>query len=363
MDNVRLSVSDFIALTNQTLEYAYPSVAIEGEIAEYKVSQGKWVFFKLKDDESAIECFMSLWQVRVPIEDGMKVIIQGAPKLTKWGRFSITVRAIRPSGEGAIKKSFELLKAKLDAEGLFAPERKRTLPVMPQRVAVISSTEAAGYADFIKIINDRWGGLQLDVAHVQVQGESAPDQIIKALRYFNERDELPEVIVVIRGGGSADDLAAFNDEQLVRAIAGSRVPTLVGIGHEVDETLVDYAADVRAATPSNAAQLLVPDRREILRSVRLQVGSLLPTMQRAIEHTKNSLREQLLGALRTFEQRLDTSVQLLATRRQVLAQLNPDIVLARGYALVRGQLQPGKTIEVETATVILEAEVKNVRKK
>jgi exodeoxyribonuclease VII large subunit len=363
MENVRLSVSDFVALTNQTLEYAYPSVAIEGEVAEYKLSQGKWVFFKLKDDEASIDCFMPAWQVRVPIEEGMRVIVQGSPKLTKWGRFSVTVKAIRPSGEGSIRKSFELLKAKLEAEGLFAPERKRTLPTAPEHVAVISSTEAAGYADFMKIVNDRWGGLKLEVAHVQVQGETAPDQIIKALNYFNERETLPEVIVIIRGGGSADDLAAFNDEQLVRAIASSRAPTLVGVGHEVDVTLADYAADVRAATPSNAAQLLVPDKEEVLRGVRNQVTGLLPVMQRAIEQTQREISERLSGALQMMGRQIETVSQLLTARQQVLAQLNPETVLARGYALVRGEQSPGSMIEIETAKVIVRAEVKDVRKK
>lgn len=145
---------------------------------------------------------------------------------------------------------------------MFAPERKRSLPEIPAHIAVISSTQAAGYADFVKILNERWGGLKVDVAHVQVQGTVAPDQIIRAINYFGEEEVLPEVLVIIRGGGSADDLAAFNDEPLVRAIAGSRIPTIVGVGHEVDVTLADMVADVRAATPSNAAQIVVPDKRE-----------------------------------------------------------------------------------------------------
>ncbi|HET8883963.1 MAG TPA: exodeoxyribonuclease VII large subunit, partial [Candidatus Saccharimonadales bacterium] len=175
----QLSVSDFIALTNQTLEYAYPSIEVEGEVASFKVNQGKYVFFDIKDAGGSVGCFMTVWQLRVPIEDGMKVVVTATPKLTQWGKFSLTVRAIRPSGEGSLKKSFELLRAKLDKEGLFAAERKRVLPGLPQHIAVISSAQAAGYADFIKIIGDRWGGLQIDVASVQVQGASAPDQMIQ----------------------------------------------------------------------------------------------------------------------------------------------------------------------------------------
>src|SRR5690606_10186463 len=129
-----------------------------------------------KDDTGSVGCFMTVWQLRQPIEDGMKVIVSATPKLTTKGRFSLTVRSIRPSGKGDIKRSFDLLKEKLASEGLFNLERKRLLPETPQHIAVISSTQAAGYADFIKIINDRWGGLKIDVAHVLVQGKDAPDQ-------------------------------------------------------------------------------------------------------------------------------------------------------------------------------------------
>lgn len=362
MENL-LSVSDFVALTNQTLEFAYPSVVIEGEVAEFRTSQGKWIFFKLKDDESAIECFLPAWQLRTPVEDGMKVVVVAAPKLTKWGKFSLTVRSIKPSGEGAIKKSFDLLKSKLDKEGLFAKERKRLLPTLPARVAVISSTEAAGYADFIKIINDRWGGLEVEVAHVQVQGETAPDQIVRAVEYFNQQELTPDVIVIIRGGGSADDLSVFNDEKLVRAIASSRVPTLVGVGHEVDETLADLAADVRAATPSNAAQILVPDKREVIQSVRSQVKSAGYVVVQSIEQFSRQNKERLEDAHRRVNEKLNDAFERLSVMRLAIAQLDPSAVLRRGYALVRGDNKIGSIIEVETAEQIIQAEVKNVNKK
>lgn len=363
MENALLSVSDFIALTNQTLEYAYPIVAIEGEVSEFKVNQGKWVFFKIKDAESAIDCFMPLFQLRVPIENGMKVIIQGSPRLTKWGKFSVTVRAVKPSGEGAIKKSFDLLKEKLEKEGLFAPERKRMLPRVPKHIGVISSTEAAGYADFIKIVNDRWGGLEIDVAHVQVQGDAAPDQIVGAFNYFNQLEKLPEVLVLIRGGGSADDLAVFNDEKLVRAVAASRIPVLVGVGHEVDTTLADFAADVRAATPSNAAQIVVPDRREIIRQVQQQAESVRRSFVYEIDQYSARTKEQLESAFRRIQEKLDDAFDRLATLRVVVAQLNPQNVLEKGYALMRGSAKVGEKIEIELAQKIIEAEVKDVRQK
>jgi exodeoxyribonuclease VII large subunit len=362
-NNLQLTVSDFIALTNQTLEYAYPSIEVEGEVASFKVNQGKYVFFDIKDAGGSVNCFMTVWQLRVPIEDGMKVIVTATPKLTQWGKFSLTVRAVRPSGEGSLKKSFELLRAKLDKEGLFATDRKRPLPGLPQHVAVISSVQAAGYADFIKILEDRWGGLQIDVASVQVQGASAPDQMIQALKYFNSQEILPEVIVIIRGGGSADDLSAFNDELLVREIATSRVPTLVGVGHEVDVSLADMVADVRASTPSNAAQILVPDRSEVIRAVRRQVQSLLPRAEQAIDGRISSIHSQLAGAVQLIEQRHQRAAERAENLVRVLAELDPRKVLARGYALVRGDIVPGSIIEIEKSDIVIKAEVQHVSKK
>lgn len=362
-NKLRFSVSDFIATVNQTLEYAYPSIEVEGEVASFKVNQNKFIFFDLKDSGGNVGCFMTVWQLRIPIEDGMKVIVTATPKLTPWGKFSLTVQSIRPSGEGSLKKSFELLKAKLDKEGLFAPERKRSLPYLPGSIAVIASTQSAGYADFTKIINDRWGGLEIDVAHVQVQGADAPDQMIRALRYFNEREVLPEVIVLIRGGGSADDLSSFNDEQLVREIAASRVPTLVGVGHEIDVSLADMVADVRAATPSNAAQILVPNREDIIRNVRQRVASLLPRTEQAIEQKRSEIKRGLTQSIAAIDGRYEHQAERLAGLRRILAEYDPGRVLARGYALVRGDIAAGKVIEIEKSDILITAEVQYVSEK
>jgi exodeoxyribonuclease VII large subunit len=363
MENVLLSVSDFVSLTNQTLEYAYPSVSVEGEISEYKLIQGKWVSFKLKDDQAVVNCFMGASQLRMPIEDGMRVIVVAAPRLNQKGYFNLNIRAVKAVGEGSIKKGFELLKAKLEKEGLFAEERKRRLPSVPAHVGVITSTESAAYADFVKIINERWGGLRVDVAHTQVQGEPAPDQIIRAIRYFNSLEELPEVLVIIRGGGSAEDLSTFNDEPLARAIAESRIPTLVGVGHEVDHSLADMVADVRAATPTNAAQILVPDQREIVRTVQQQVANIGHTVSRAIDQYSEQTRELLSVIFRRIEEKLDDTFERLGTMRVAVAQLNPENVLKRGYALVRGEQKIGSTLEIETFTNVLTTEVKHVRSK
>lgn len=366
MENTKtpiLAVSDFIALTNQTLEYAYASIAIEGEVAGFKVNQGKYVFFDLKDNTGSVGCFMTVWQLRQPIEDGMQVVVVAAPKLTNWGKFSLTVQAIRPSGEGNIKRSFDLLKEKLEKEGLFSPERKRTLPELPKHIAIISSTAAAGYADFIKILGDRWGGLAVDVAHVQVQGKDAPDQIIRALRYFNTQEVLPELIAIIRGGGSADDLSAFNDELLVREIAASRIPTVVGVGHETDISLADLAADVRAATPSNAAQLIVPDKYERINRIEHRIRTVSAQLMQEVNRERSRLDASLLSMLESMQRRQQYAREKLESRRQLLGELDPNRVLRRGYAIVRGELALGQSIEIETDTIVATTEVTHVRSK
>ena len=361
--SLRVSVGEFIALTNQTLEFAYPSIEIEGEIASFKVNQGKFVFFDLKDSEGSVGCFMMVFSLRIPIEDGMRVIVRANPKLTKWGKFSLTVQAIRPSGEGSLKKSFELLKAKLAAEGLFAPERKRLLPAMPKKIAVISSVQSAGYADFVKILSERWGVIDGDVATVQVQGEVAPDQMIRALNYFNEQEELAEVIVLIRGGGSADDLSAFNDELLVRAVASSRIPVITGIGHETDESLCDLAADVAAATPSNTAQLLVPDKADIAHRVRQSLRQIVQKTEGKVTSHQAESQRALHRALEKIEQRFEHQNSRYQQRVELLQAFDPRSVLERGYAMVRGDIAQGSTIEIETRKQVIHAEVQDVRQK
>lgn len=357
------SVSDLIAATNQTLEFAYPLIEVEGEVASFKVNQGKYVFFDLKDAAGSLGCFMSVWQLRQPVQDGMKVVVACSPKLTNWGKFSLTVKAIRPVGEGSIKKSFDLLREKLAHEGLFSEERKRSLPAVPQRIAVISSTQAAGYADFVRILGERWDGLKVEVAHVQVQGQGAPDQIVRALRYFNSQKILPDLIAIVRGGGSLDDLSCFNDELLVREIASSRTPTIVGVGHEVDVTLADLASDVRAATPSHAATLITPDRQEIVTGVRSRLAQAVESFERMID----GHREGTLGSLRYCLERMEAEVALrldwLSLRRGVIGELDPERVLRRGYAIVCGELIPGKMIDIELSKLKLTAEVQHVSQK
>ena len=356
------SVSDFQAVCNQIMETAFSGVVVEGEVASFKVNQGKYVFFDLKDEQSSVGCFMMSFALRFPLEDGMRVRVRALPKLTNWGKFSLTVQAVVPVGEGSIKKSLEMLKKKLTAEGLFDPAKKRPLPDKITKIGVISSTQAAGYADFCKILNERWGGLTVLTAHTQVQGMTAADQIIRALKYFNEHGEV-DVIALIRGGGSADDLAVFNDEALVRAVAASKIPVITGIGHEVDESLCDLAADVVASTPSNAAQMLTRDRREVIASIRADVNRINNLLNTKIDEITEVNRQEIARVGREIMHKIELLQNDVLGQRKILEQLNPEQVLERGYALIRGDVVEGNEIEIMTAKNEIEAKVTKIKER
>ncbi|MBQ2638552.1 exodeoxyribonuclease VII large subunit [Candidatus Saccharibacteria bacterium] len=358
----KFTVSEFIAYCNQTLEYSYSGCVIEGEVTSLKTSQGKWVFFDLKDEESSVNCFIPVWNLRVELSEGMKVLVKGTPKVTAWGKFSLTVQAIQPVGEGNIKKSFEALKKKLEKEGIFDAAKKRPLPRELSRIGVISSTQAAGYADFIKIINERWGGLEIFVCHTQVQGLAAPDQIIRALEYLNERSEV-EVIAIIRGGGSADDLACFNDEKLVRKISSSKIPVITGIGHEVDESLSDLAADVVASTPSNAAQMLTRDKKAEISNLHDNILRIKTQIISRIELTQNDIKLKTVGISAKILSNIESSIYKVDNLKRVLKSLNPENVLKNGYAIITGKIKIGEEIGIETEELKIKAKISEVKEK
>lgn len=332
---IELSVSEFVALMNQTLEYAFNGVVITGELANLRVSRNKWVYFDLKDESSTVKFFGTVYQLPGPLEDGMLLKVRGTPKLHNLYGFSVNVASIQPTGEGSIKKAAELLLAKLQAEGLFDEARKRLLPYPPVRIGLITSRQSAAYADFMKIIDARWQGVEIEVIDVLVQGEAAPQQIVMALEHFNAMAAPPEVLVLIRGGGSAEDLAAFSTEPVTRAVAASRVVTLVAIGHEVDLSLAELAADKRASTPSNAAELLVPDRQHVINNLKLAFTQLEHSGKRQLENARNILGQHSELLDRSFSDRLQQLKTGLAGSRQLLEAYNPDAILKRGYAIVR----------------------------
>ncbi len=366
------SVSQFVFAVSAYLEQGLVSVAVQGEVTGFRVNQDRLVFFELKDANSRVVCFMMKWDLHMPLEDGMEVKVVGTPKLfQKSGGFHLRVMEVELVGAGALQRAFAILKAKLEKEGLFAPERKRLLPRFPSHIGVVTSQDAAACTDVLRVLNNRWRGLHITVAHVGVQGASAVPEIVGAIRWFNsfsirgdrisvnlQRYDLcnrqPDVLIVTRGGGSLEDLQAFNSEEVVRAIFSSSIPVVVGVGHERDVTLADFVADVRAATPSNAAELVVPDRTEVAWQIDAMARSMEGTLRRildgrrhhmamALERVHNAVRctveaprELILRfaeSFQNFRNTLATLHERVTRYTQLLHALSPQATLQRGYAI------------------------------
>lgn len=349
-----LQVSEFVEAVNIILKesFAPDPVAVEGEVSGYRVSQGQWVSFDLKDATSLVNVFIPVWNLRVPIEDGIRVRVFGVPRVyPKYGKFSLSADRIELAGEGALKKALALLRLRLEKEGMFDPSRKRPLPRFPERIALVASRESAAYGDFIRILGERWGGISIDVYHVLVQGERAPQEIVAAIQSAQSGEY--DALVMTRGGGSLDELMAFNDEQVVRAIHGSRIPTLVAIGHERDITLAEEAADVRGSTPTDCARRLVPDRRDVAFELATTVERIESILSRGLEDHRavlqravdapgqwlSSRRAALTHATSACETSVAQWFSTLSSRLQsnirLLTSLDPSNVLRRGYAMVR----------------------------
>jgi exodeoxyribonuclease VII large subunit len=359
-------VSDFVAYLNQTLEVAYPFVTIEGELTNFRVSKNRWVYFDLKDDDSSVKFFGTVYSLPGPLEDGMVVRVSGSPRLHNLYGFSVNYQTIQPVGQGSIRKAADLLAAKLQAEGLFDPERKRPLPYPPQHVALITAGGSAAYADFIKILNARWRGVRVDHYDVLVQGEQAPAQIVQAIAVANAAAEVPDVLVLTRGGGSAEDLAAFSHELVTRAVASSRVPTLVAIGHEVDISLAELAADRRASTPSNAAELLTPDRAVVLGQLQNARAELDEALLGIVADRSEWLGRQRLELDRGVLAKFELAKTRLTSARLLIEAYNPTAALQRGYALVHQdgvliqraqQLRVGDTVQLRLSDGLLQATI------
>lgn len=274
------SVTEFISNINQIIVGTF---TVEGEVSQFKVSQGKFVFFDLKDATGVLSCFVMLFKLKVPLEDGMKIRVTGYPRVREQtGRFGFSVEEVELVGDGALKRAYELLKKKLQEEGLFDVARKRAIPKIPKRIGVIASGDSAAFGDFKRILSNRWAGVEVYLRHVAVQGETAVAEIVTAFQEFNAVHDQFDVLVMIRGGGSLEDLAAFNSELVARSVYGSRIPVVCGVGHERDESLADFVADVRASTPSNAAELVVPEKKDFIAGLAFE-----------LEHMENQLRHSI----------------------------------------------------------------------
>ncbi len=389
-----LSVSQYLQIVNTVLREHIPSqeIVVEGEISGFTVKDGKWIIFDLKDEndpKAKVACFATTFKVTGAFENGMRVRVFGGPTVKPWSTFQIDVQTMEPVGEGALKRAYELLKKRLEAEGLFDQARKRGLPKFPERIGLITSRDAAAYGDFLRILNNRWSGVEVLFYNVRVQGKDAVPEILEAFNAFNAfnafpPDARPDLLVLTRGGGSLEDLHAFNDEQVARAVYGSRIPVVVGVGHERDESLCDYVADVRASTPSNAAERVVPNRRDVesevsmmARRVTDQMESMLAERALIVERATRAVgflldreRQRLTAAASRLSVGFDAWRARVRDRvmgaERVLRQIDPKRVLSRGYAIVTSggrvlsdasSLGIGSEIQVQLGRGAFDAEV------
>ncbi len=329
-----LSVSELNRLARLALEKALPSCWVAGEVSNLsRAASGHW-YFTLKDAQAGVRCAMFRNRnqfVDWPLREGEQVEVRAQPTLYEArGDYQLIVDAMRRAGAGALFEAFLKLKAKLEREGLFAPERKRALPRYPRSLGVITSIQAAALRDVLSTLKRRWPAAAVILYPSPVQGNDAPAGLRSALALAASRQEC-EVLLLVRGGGSLEDLLAFNDEGLARAIAASPIPVISGVGHETDFSIADFVADLRAPTPTAAAQLATPDREEITQHLNHLIRRQRHAQRRHLDAT--ALR------LDSLARRLRHPAQQLATQRQHLGHLDNRLRLARLALMERARLR------------------------
>lgn len=331
-----LTIAQLTNAAKEILEGAFPPVWIKGEVGNFTAHRNGHWYFSLRDATAQLSCVVwsrDVKRIPAPPDEGMQVMAHGQLSVyAARGQMQFMVRSLEAEGEGLWRKAFEKTRAALEKDGLLDPARKRRLPRFPRRVAVITSPDGAALHDIISVIQRRNPGVEIIVIPAAVQGETAPDSLVAALDRLS-RWRGADVVIIGRGGGSREDLWAFNDERVARAIAASPVPTISAVGHEVDFTIADLVADHRAATPSAAAEAAVPVLADIIAGIRALgegIRSATELRVRDAGHTLRQLSRDLgLRSLRTVERRR-ARVQELAAR---LETLSPLATLARGYAV------------------------------
>ncbi|HYQ86739.1 MAG TPA: exodeoxyribonuclease VII large subunit [Bacteroidota bacterium] len=360
-DRTILTVSELTRRIKTSLEQGFPAVAVQGEISNFKQHSSGHLYFTIKDEHAQVQAVV--WRSRASAliftpQDGMKVVARG--RITVYevrGVYQIDVVELRPLGTGELQLAFERLKQKLAAAGYFDPKRKKPIPRYPRRIGIVTSPTGAAIRDIVTIISRRWPVVELVLYPVNVQGPGASGEIAGAIRDLNAWGGA-DVLIVGRGGGSLEDLWAFNEETVAQAIYESAIPVISAVGHEIDFTIADFVADLRAPTPSAAAELVVPSRAETVEIVR----NFCYTMQQNVEERVRSERERILGIvgsyafnrpldlLRQYSQQLDelrrSLVRIIQSRSALLHEqcsalskriesVNPSLILRRGYVIVR----------------------------
>jgi len=309
-------------------------VLVEGEVSNCREAQSGHIYFTLKDDKAQVRCVWFRQQMRAVKfrpEDGLKVTLRGSIGVYEArGEYQIYVESLDPSGRGALQLAFEQLKKKLESEGLFDARHKKPLPLLPSRIGLITSPKGAAVRDVVRILRRRFPNVHVMLVPVRVQGEGAAGEIARAVRFFNQR-QLVDVLIVTRGGGSMEDLWSFNEEVVARAIFDSAIPVISAVGHETDFTIADFVADVRASTPSAAAEIVVQTRREFDKHIANLRDGLSEQLRYRILVLSRRVHE--LGARRGFRRPLD----LLRQQRQRADELTGR--LAHG---LRGRLEQSR---------------------
>ncbi|GMR11769.1 MAG: exodeoxyribonuclease VII large subunit [Anaerolineae bacterium] len=345
-------------------DYRMGDLWLAGEVSNLSHPSSGHLYFSIRDAEAAVRCVM--WKQDVarlprPLQVGEAIETHGNISVYEaGGQYQLYVDQVRFAGEGELYQEYLLLKERLETEGLFAAERKRALPRWPRRIGIVTSPTGAALRDVLNVLRRRYPLVEAMVSPTPVQGEAAPDRIVKAIQAVNEESE-PDVVLLVRGGGSVEDLWAFNDERVVRAVAASKAPLVTGIGHETDVMLADFAADLRAPTPSAAAEVATPDSEELKIEVReMQIGlsrawsdyqrrlrTALQVQRTALERVSprarvDSARQRVDELLHraTSAIRHEISLQKAAVGglNHTLQAVGPDTVLARGYAIVRNSV-------------------------
>ena len=356
---------------------------LEGEVSNCKRNPSGHYFFDLKDGTGRMACALfkgtALRQTHLP-RDGSNFVMHGRMDVyEQQGKLQFYVDMVQPAGLGRLHLEYEALKQRLAEEGLFAPERKRPLPARPQTIGIVTSPGAAAYQDMLNVLGRRYPLAHLVLSPTLVQGDGAPPQIVMAIQALNRRSDV-DVIIVARGGGSIEDLWAFNDERVARAVFASRVPVVTGVGHEVDFTIVDFVADLRAPTPSAAAELVSPDLTEMQSEVAEAADRLYIALQNSLDEHRSNLfeierrlrlvspasrlaayRQRLADLAERRELNLRHSFELNRSKVNALSSrlkvMNPQQILERGYAIVSrdadgaivsgvGQTRAGELLQV-----------------
>ena len=371
------TVSQLTALIKELIEGSFPSITLEGEISNYRPNTSGHLYFTLKDNEAQISAVMFRSRsasLTFKPKDGMKVKVKGSLSVYQArGNYQIVITSMQASGEGDILLMLEERKRRLAAEGLFDSSRKKKLPRFPRTIGIITSSTGAALHDILQITHRRNNGINVVILPATVQGEDAPATIIRQIKVANLYD-LCDVLIVGRGGGSLEDLLPFSDEGVVREIASSRIPIVSAVGHEIDWAISDFAADMRAPTPSAAAELVTPIKADIADYVRNSKDELYHSMKAITEKARMLIegfdREHMELQFRAIEQpllmRLDNAKRdialsmenriinlkhIVSQKEQVLDSLNPTNILSRGYSVVKDK-ESGKIIKSKAETAL-----------